>query len=65
MATESWIELRDGVLMLVEELDGAAYLNTRGAGKTYRWVTLTTIDALVRQYGEGSRLVLEARAVTG
>jgi hypothetical protein len=62
MAMERWIVLQGGHLHLVVELDGAAYLAARSAGRPYRWVTPTTLEALVREYGEGSRLVADARA---
>jgi hypothetical protein len=61
MAEERWIEVRDGHLVLVVELDGWAYLRAKDRGEQTQWQTATTIEDLVRRWGEGSRLVHDAR----
>jgi hypothetical protein len=62
MPEERWIEVRDGQLILVVELDGWAYLHAKDRGAQTQWNTAITLDDLVRRWGEGSRLVHDARA---
>jgi len=60
---DRWVTVRDGQLLLVEELDGWAYLRAKDQGKQTAWESPTTLSQLVALFGADSPLVAKARAL--
>lgn len=62
MANQRWIEARWDRLLLVEELDGAAYLRALDRKERTTWETDITLAEVAKTYGKNSRLYAEALA---
>lgn len=63
MGKDRWMEVREGQLLLVTELDGWAYIKAAKRGKQTRWYTPTTLEEIASIFGIQGRLHREATAL--